>query len=158
MKKLLYLFVMLFVLQGCTTEEVIEDYITLEESSLSCDEHANTLTLQFSATTKWEAEVVDQNKNNWVTISPTSGEAGESTITIQTKNNSTTESRYATICITVGTIQQTVTITQKQNDVIVLAEGEYTLDKEGEVFELELQANVDITVSIPDNDKTGLNL
>ena len=74
-------------------------------------------TISFTATADWTASV---EGGEWLNISPASGEAGEIAATLSASANNEAEARTATVRITCGTDEATVTVTQEG------AEGENT--------------------------------
>lgn len=56
-----------------------------------------SVSIVFSATTAWTAEIVNGNADSWCSISPTSGEAGTQNIVITAAENTNLEDRNATI-------------------------------------------------------------
>lgn len=67
-------------------------------------------TISFTATADWTAAV---EGGEWLSISPASGEAGEIAATLSASANNDTEARTATVRITCGTDEATVTVTQE---------------------------------------------
>ena len=71
---------------------------------------ATDTTISFTATAGWTAAV---EGGEWLSISPASGEAGEIVATLSASANNETEARTATVCITCGTDEVTVSVTQE---------------------------------------------
>ena len=85
-----------------------------------------------------------------MTLSPTSGEAGDATIKASVLKNDTNDSRTATVTFTAGTKTATYTIVQSQLNALVIATTEYEVPAEGGTVEVKVSANVDYQVIIPD--------
>lgn len=68
-----------------------------------------TVTISFSATVAWTAEASDE----WVTIAPKKGDAGEASIKVNVDDNTLAESRSLKVTITAGEAVKEVTITQE---------------------------------------------
>ena len=66
-------------------------------------------TISFTATAEWTAAV---EGGDWLSVSPASGEAGEIAATLSASANNKTEARTATVRISCGTDETTVTVTQ----------------------------------------------
>lgn len=66
--------------------------------------------ISFTATADWTAAVED---GEWLSVSPASGEAGEISATLSATANSEADARTATVRISCGTDEATVTITQE---------------------------------------------
>ena len=71
---------------------------------------ATDTTISFTATAEWTAAVED---GDWLSVSPASGEAGEIAATLSASANNEAEARTATVRITCGTDETTVTVTQE---------------------------------------------
>ena len=71
---------------------------------------ATDTTISFSATADWTASA---EGGEWLSISPASGEAGEIAATLSASANNEAEARTATVRITCGTDEATVTVTQE---------------------------------------------
>ena len=70
-------------------------------------------TISFTATAEWTAAV---EGGDWLSVSPASGEAGEIAATLSASANNKTEARTATVRISCGTDETTVTVTQNATD------------------------------------------
>lgn len=82
------------------------------DASIAADELNHTIS--FNATQSWTASVQETTRaESWITIYPTSGEAGENRIEVTLTENTGTQSREATITIVCGGEQITITITQR---------------------------------------------
>ena len=69
--------------------------------------------ISFTASAEWTAAV---EGGNWLSVSPASGEAGEIAATLSASANNEAEARTATVRITCGTDETTVTVTQNAAD------------------------------------------
>ena len=88
--------------------------IPAEELSASIAADELNHTIHFNATQSWEASVQEVSRaDSWITIYPTSGEAGENQIEVTLTENTGNQSREATITITCGGERITITITQR---------------------------------------------
>ena len=74
---------------------------------------ATDTSISFTATADWTAAVED---GDWLSVSPASGEAGEIAATLSASANNDTEARTATVRISCGTVEATVTVTQNAAD------------------------------------------
>lgn len=67
--------------------------------------------------------------------------------------NDTDQNREGTIILTDGTLSEVVTVYQKvSGPTIVISKKEYTISSEGEMIQVEVSANVDVEVQMPDAD------
>ena len=110
-------------------------------------------TVQFTATDKWSVEVSDTKASSWVTVVPTSGDAGDITLSVTAEPNPEYSERAAIVTINCGPVKTSFSVRQAAKTAIPVSS--ITLDK----TELNLMtgenARLSATVN-PDNatDKT----
>ena len=172
MKQILYLLVCLSVLawtmQGCSDDNKSETPPTPEEPAITFPTGSDTQpvftteggtsTLTFTATESWTASVgeADTRAIDWLSVSPTSGQAGTATLTITTEPNDTYDERNAAITLTSGGTRTTLTVTQKQRDALTVTSNKVELEATGGAFTIELQANVSVNYEIEESAKAWL--
>ncbi len=116
-----------------------------------------TSTLNFTATQSWTASVGAVARSvDWISVSPTSGAAGDVTLTITTQPNDTPDERNAAITIASGGQKKTVTVSQKQKDALTVTSNKVELKAEGGDFSIEAKANVSISYEIAEDAKAWL--
>ena len=161
MKKLFLLFASLATMVACTESETDggkdnpnppqpqKPTITIETPTQpSFAEEGGEGTISFTASEAWSAEVINTRADSWVSIHPTSGGAGEATITITTEPNDTPDDRSATIVIKSGTVEKTVKISQKQKDALTVTAATFEVGNEGGEIDIEVKANIDFEYEI----------
>lgn len=91
-------------------EEIIkpDDYITVSESTLSYTMKSASKDVAISASDAWTAV----SSETWCTVSPATGNAGESKLTISVADNTVVSERTATVTVSMGTISQEITVRQ----------------------------------------------
>ena len=172
MKRILYLMVCLSALawttQACSDDNKSETPPTPEEPTITFPTGSDTQpvftteggtsTLTFTATEAWTASVgeADTRAIDWLSVSPTSGQAGTATLTITTEPNDTYDERNAAITLTSGGTRTTLTVTQKQRDALTVTSNKVELEATGGAFEIELQANVSVTYEIEESAQAWL--
>ena len=172
MKQILYLLVCLSVLawtmQGCSDDNKSETPPTPEEPAITFPTGSDTQpvftteggtsTLTFTATESWTASVgeADTRAIDWLSVSPTSGQAGTATLSISTEPNDTYDERNAAITLTSGGTRTTLTVTQKQRDALTVTSNKVELEATGGAFTIELQANVSVNYEIEESAKAWL--
>ena len=107
-----------------------------------------TVSISFNASTSWSAQPVNDRADTWVSVSPTSGNAGTATIKITAKANTEPDDRSAAIQIKAGTAQQTVKVTQKQKNALTVTASTFEVPVEGMDINVEVKANVALTYKI----------
>ena len=83
------------------------------DAEMTLPASATDTTISFTATAEWTAAI---ESGEWLNISPASGEAGENGATLSASANNEAEARTATVRITCGTDETTVTVTQNAAD------------------------------------------
>lgn len=172
MKQILYLMVCLSVLawtmQACSDDNKSETPPTPEEPTITFPTGSDTQpvftteggtsTLTFTATEAWTASVgeTDTRAIDWLSVSPTSGQAGTAILTITTEPNNTYDERNAAITLTSGGTRKTLTVTQKQRDALTVTSNKVELEATGGDFAIELQANVSVSYEIEESAKAWL--
>lgn len=131
---------------SCTKETKVEDAVTIKSDDATVPVEGGVVSIAINSTVAWTAKASE----SWVTISPSSGEAGDATVKASVLKNDTNDSRTATVTFTAGTKSATYTITQSQLDAMNIATTEYTVEAEGGTVEIPVSANVDYSVIIPD--------
>ena len=172
MKQILYLLVCLSALawtvQACSDDNKSETPPAAEEPAITFPTGSDTQpvftteggtsALTFTATEAWTASVgeADTRAIDWLTVSPTSGQAGTATLTITTEPNNTYDERNAAITLTSGGTRKTLTVTQKQRDALTVTSNKVELEATGGDFAIELQANVSVSYEIEESAKAWL--
>ena len=120
-----------------------------EDTAPVLDQQGGTATVSFTAAADWTAEATAITRAlDWVSVQPTSGTAGDVTLTITTQPNDTYDERNAAIVLTCAGQQTTLTVTQKQQDALLVSSNKVELEAEGGSFTLTVQANVSVSHAI----------
>lgn len=109
-----------WLLPACSdSTEELSDFLTPATGSevafsqgLSFTETASTQTVTFDAGSAWTATLTGTEASAWCRITPTKGNAGQSTISISVAQNGVEEPRTATLTISAGSVNKQVGITQ----------------------------------------------
>ena len=131
---------------SCTKETKVEDAVTIKTDEQVVPVEGGVISIAINSTVAWTAKASE----SWVTLSPTSGEAGDATVKASVLKNDSNDSRTATVTFTAGTKTATYTILQSQLDALNIATTEFTVEAEGGTVEIPVSANVDYTVIVPD--------
>lgn len=149
------------ILIGC---DKLEDIFGTEENPnnpqieintpeiLSATDGGNN-TIMFSATENWTAEILNSRTDGWCSIYPTSGNAGEATITVTTQPNDSPEERSASIIIKAGSVSKTVKVSQKQKDALTVTASKFEVGSDGGEVNIEIKANIDFQYEIEESAK-----
>ena len=118
MKKLLFSLFAILAFVACSDDGagVEEDkVIKLETPVANIEPNVNSTVIKFFAAEPWTAEVIITRADDWCTVSPTSGDAGDATITVTTKTNKSPKKRFAQIVIKSGETEETIEVTQEES-------------------------------------------
>ncbi len=116
MKKLLFSLFAIMVFVACTKggagiEGTPEITVQTDIKEITTPYNHSTV-IRFTATDNWTAYVVSTRADDWCSVSPESGKAGEAAITITTTTNDTSEMRSAEVVIQSGDIKKSIKIKQ----------------------------------------------
>lgn len=124
------------------------DKITLSGvSEVVCSQESQTKTISFVTNAVWSASCAV----SWCTLSPSSGKAGNNSITVSVNENEGYDERSCAIVIKAGTASTVVNLVQKQKDALILTSNQFQIGAEGGAFEVEIKANIEYTIA-PDAD------
>lgn len=120
-----------------------------EVVSLVFSSKAGSASLSLQSSEDWKAAFVNDRAREWCSIPSESGQKGTFTLTVAVKENATYDERMAVILLRSKDLQRTVVVTQKQLDALLLSPGKVELYPDGGTFTIEVNTNVDFTLSIP---------
>ena len=157
MKKCLYLLLLpLLVLASCQEpepEQVAGEITLLTENVLEFSDDGESHQVAFEATLDWTASASE----DFVTLEPRSGQAGEAAVTIKIGENPEFEPRTATVTITCGEDSETIQITQKQMGALLLTESTINVASEGGKVTVVAKATSNVTAAIAEDAKAWLS-
>lgn len=112
-----------------------------------------TIDISFNASTSWTASAINDRADSWCSVSPTSGVAGAGKITVTVKENTEPDERSASVIIKAGTASETIKVTQKQKDALIITATKYEIPVEGGDFNVEIKSNVSYKYTISEDAK-----
>ena len=133
------------------TEQVVPAKVTLNETSVSLTgEESKVVT--FTSATDWKAAVASDG-SSWLTVSPTSGSAGTTSVTVKAKANPAYDDRKTTFTITGtgkdgSTSTGTVHVTQAATLGMVVEQKAFEVAAAGGTVTVKVKANTDYTYTI----------
>lgn len=137
---------------SCSKDEVIpeikipagsEDYFT---KSMDFDSPSGEKKLTFTSNVAWTVSV---SGSTWLSVTPTSGEAGTNTLTVKADENTTYDDRNAVITLTAGDSIRRVFVNQKQLDALTLTSDRFEVPVEGGEVKIEVKSNINFEAVIP---------
>ena len=122
--------------------------VTLDVTSSDFTVDGGSSLVTFIASEAWTASVVNGRASGWCKVEPTSGAAGNASVTITTTANDTPDDRTASVVIKAGSVSKTVSVSQKQKDALTLTSSKFELSSQGGEVLIEVKANVDYECEI----------
>ena len=152
MKKYLYLLLMpLLVIASCEKPEIepeqdpVVGKITLKsDAAIVLSDEGSSEQVEFTATLDWKA-VSDQE---WLTVTPKAGLAGDASVTMSAEKNTLEESRNAIVTLTCGEDTKTIEVTQKQAGALLLTQSSIEVAAEGGTVTITAKSNSNATASV----------
>lgn len=133
---------------GSDDPEPIPDKIEVSQASFQVEQEGGTLTLDVTTNQAWNV-IVDAA--SWLSVSSTSGAAGNFSLAITVAENSQKEMRSGTLTISAGTASKIITISQKAyTPAIRPSISEVAVGSEGGSVEVEIRSNIDYEVVLPE--------
>ena len=133
------------------TEQVVPAKVTLNETSVSLTGEGSKV-VTFTSATDWKAAVASGG-SSWLTVSPTSGSAGTTSVTVKAKANPTYDDRETTFTITGtgkdgSTSTGTVHVTQAATLGMVVEQKAFEVPATGGTVTVKVKANTDYSYTI----------
>ena len=100
---------------GGGTQPVVTPEITIpstEDLAPAIAAEGGSATVSFKSAADWTVSVSTTKAGEWISVSPTSGKAGDAKITITVAKNEDSEVREATVTIKSGTVSKEVKVSQ----------------------------------------------
>lgn len=117
-------------------------------SSLTFGADGGSENISFTASKAWTATLTNSNSDSWCQVEPASGQAGTGSVTIKVAANEDSDGKSAVVQIKSGTATASINVNQLQKNAIVIANKEYTLEKDSTHLDFEVKANVDFKVKV----------
>ena len=162
MKKLFTLLIVMLTLISCEQSGINEtatpSFTFAEGTNLNSTigYAGGELTFSFISNCSWTA-----NENeDWINISPNSGNQENQIISISVDENITGEERTSQIIITYGVdSQEIISLTQDANSVFNIdSDGNYIIEADGGVVAVNVTTNLEYDVIIPDDASSWLSV
>lgn len=116
-------------------------------------------TISFSTNKDWSISLAEtQNGNNWCSVSPTSGKAGDVTLTVVVDSNTGYDDRNVLLKINADKLTKNIMINQKQKDALTLTSNRFEIDKDGGFINLQVKSNIDYKVIIAEKSRDWIKL
>ncbi len=139
-------------LAGCGGEDPVspQDTTRLIDTTLVIGAEGGELSTAIKPRSSWKASIASGGE--WCSFNPASGGSGGATIVIKIEENSDLATRTARIDITSKSGNGTITILQKQTDVLdITVDDSCSFGPEGGSFTAKLEYNVDYSIECSAN-------
>ena len=130
--------------------------ITLNTTASDFATNGGSDVVSFKASVAWTAEVINARADGWCSVAPTSGAAGDATITITATANDTPDDRTASVILKAGTAQKTINVSQKQKDALTVTASKFEVEAAGGEVKIEVKANIDFQYTIDEKAKAWI--
>lgn len=132
---------------ACKPEEQIVPEVTVhtDEATLVIPTEGGDVQIAFDANVEWTAALKEATAADWCTITPSSGDAGSTSLKVIALENTTNDNRVVTVVITAQTAKKEVKVTQLQKDALVLS-GEKTFEVAADGGQVKFAVNHNIAV------------
>lgn len=153
MKKVLFfLGAVLFLAAGCNKEgSAVESLELTSDDTQIVSAEGGTAKFTFKTGGDWKASVPNTSSYSWASIMPTSGGAGENTVTVTVLPNKTNDDRNFHFTISSGTLSKELAVMQIQKDGFGVVTKNFNVEHTGGDFTVDLLANASYTYSISDS-------
>ena len=152
-KNLIYLLFICLFFAGCEDEETEYDLGTVFDVSdvevIIADTGEGTDNTIITSNVPWTIS----GSSDWCTVEPMSGEAGTTRVYFTATDNTDTSDRNVQYTLNVGGEKVLITVIQKKKDALTLSKDKFPFEQQGGTFTLEVDANVEFFVNIPEDSK-----
>lgn len=107
--------------------------------------------ISFTAKESWTANVIETKSVDWIALDKTSGGAGDVTLTVTVKPNTSYDNRSAIVRLQSGSTTIDILFSQKQTDALIVAVSEINVSEDGENIEIKVEANINYSYKIEED-------
>ena len=145
---------------SCNKNEGKNDGVFLELSSdsITVDSGAGRQTVELTSNTEWE---IDNPSSEWISISPSRGQADTVTLTVEVSSNESYDMREHTFNIVAGTETVSLTVSQRQLgylDFRLASKGGNIFLDEGGICEVLATTSIEYEIEYTDNGAEWVSL
>ena len=123
-------------------QEANDPYITLSNNKLEFDKNESSKSIEVESNIPWSATIV--SNPDWLTITPTKGDNGTTTLKVTVKGNNTIDIRSADIKFENSEykLSKVLTITQSMGDATAsVSSKEISIPSEGDTKSIDIESN-----------------
>ncbi|MBO7249517.1 MAG: hypothetical protein J6U88_05515, partial [Bacteroidales bacterium] len=134
-------------------EPEIPSEIKIDVTSIVIPTEGASEVVRFNASHDWTVTV---EPASWCTVSPSSGKAGDASITVSAQSNGSPDDLSATVTIKSNKAIKAISVTQKQKDALTVTASKFDVGSEGGEVSIEVKANIEFNYSVSDSAKTWI--
>ncbi|WP_159431194.1 BACON domain-containing protein [Millionella massiliensis] len=129
-----------------------DEEITIDVPDLTLPDDNAQSTLTFSSSAAWTISLSEtKGVEEWLTVEPMSGAAGQATVTVTAEPNENYDDRSAVIRIRSGSTSKSLRVYQKKKNALLLSKERYELSCEETSIDVKVKSNIDFEVKILDD-------
>ncbi|MEG2613408.1 MAG: M64 family metallopeptidase, partial [Alistipes sp.] len=156
MKNLLLLCTLCVLFVGCGGDDPIPtptSGLSINDASLNITlaETETSARVHFTAYENWTATI--EAADNWCSISPSKGTAGDVTMNLQAQGNTTSDTQTAKITLTAGAMTKVINVIRGAGDVLTIKQDNYAVALAGGEIEVVVESNIAYDYMIGKEDK-----
>ncbi|MEG1405707.1 MAG: BACON domain-containing protein, partial [Alistipes sp.] len=145
MKNLLLLCTLCVLFVGCGGDDPIPtptSGLSINDASLNITlaETETSARVHFTAYENWTATI--EAADNWCSISPSKGTAGDVTMNLQAQGNTTSDTQTAKITLTAGAMTKVINVIRGAGDVLTIKQDNYAVALAGGEIEVVVESNI----------------
>ena len=122
--------------------------LTVSTEAISVNVLGGTRTFNIDSDSDWQAQLSDSEAGKWLTVTPMTGKAGVTTVSVTMPHNNDEESKAADIIITAGDEKASVKVEQSWAYYFRLPASKYIIDYEGGDIFIDGLQKIDYTISV----------
>ncbi len=127
------------------TEPTEKSSISFSSTSITANASTGSMSLSVTASGGWTIT----GGTEWCSVSPSSGIAGTTDITLTFTENTTSQEKSTSLVGKCGTASATIVVTQKEKNSLTITSNKYEVSQSGGNIEVEVKTNIDFDVTIP---------
>lgn len=134
---------------ACNPDETVVPGVEVTSTETNIPQEGSedmSFKVNFKATVAWTAAL--KETQDWCSVSPSSGEAGDASVTIIALPNPDKGDRTVTLVLTAGTAVKEVTLTQLPVSAFELVQSEALVGEQAGSYDLKVMTNVPYTVTV----------
>lgn len=147
---------LLSIFAACSNSEEVAEIIPDPDSelyfakSIDFSSDSGEEVISFTTNKDWTISISESGGYiDWCSVFPTEGKAGENQVKVIVTENTDIVDRNVTLTLKAQNLTKQIVVTQKQKDAITLTASRFELDRNGGEIQVEVKANVDYNVIIP---------